>query len=77
MLPELVTNVTAVSRLELGVKLDDRHGRLVPVVRVEDEALAFLEAEALIALAQADAFDAVELAAKVDRDLLAGRRRLR
>ena len=76
MLPELVTKVTAVSRLELGIKLDDRHGGLVPVGGVEDETLAFLEAEAFVALAEADVFDAAGLPAEVDGDLLAGGRGL-
>ena len=59
--------------LELGIELDDRHGGLVPVVGVEDEALAFHEAEALVAFAEADVFDAARLAAEVDGDFLARR----
>src|ERR1039458_8288621 len=63
--------------LELGIKLDDRHGRLVPVGGGEDEALAFLEAETLVALAQTDVLDPAQLPAKIDRDLPASGRLLR
>jgi len=57
MLPEPATNATAVSLCQLWIQLNHRSGWMVPVCGIKNQPLAFEQAKAFVAFAQADIFD--------------------